>query len=106
MLPGVVCARPSRRYDVTTGMAPGQYPVRFDVAYPEGGNRWMILVRWLLAVPHLVIIYVLNSLASVITLIAFFAILFTRSYPPGLFKIYAGIQRWTNNTWAYVLFHD
>jgi uncharacterized membrane protein HdeD (DUF308 family) len=86
--------------------ASAEYPVHLDVAHPEGENRWMILIRWLLALPHLAIIYVLSSLSSVIMLIAFFAILFTRKYPQGLFKLAAGIQRWTNNTWAYILFHN
>jgi hypothetical protein len=82
------------------------YPVHLEVQYPEGGKRWMILVRWLLAVPHLAIIYVFNNLSNVITLIALVAILFTRKYPEGLFKLQVGIQRWSQNVWAYVLFHN
>ncbi|MFN8586048.1 MAG: DUF4389 domain-containing protein [Dehalococcoidia bacterium] len=82
------------------------YPVHLQVQYPEGGKRWMILVRWLLAIPHLAIIYVFNNVSNVITLIALFAILFTRKYPEGLFKLQLGIQRWSQNVWAYVLFHD
>ncbi len=90
----------------TAVSASAEYPVHLEIDYPEGGNRWMILVRWLLAVPHLAIVNVLGSLANVITFIAFFAILFTRRYPEGLFKLAVGIQRWTQNTWVYVLFHD
>ncbi len=90
----------------TAMSASAEYPVHLEIDYPEGGNRWMILVRWLLAVPHLAIVNVLGSLANVITFIAFFAILFTRRYPEGLFKLAVGIQRWTQNTWVYVLFYD
>jgi len=82
------------------------YPVHLQVQYPEGGKRWMILVRWLLAIPHLIIINVFNNLSSVITLIALFSILFTRKYPEGLFRLQVGIQRWGQNAWAYVFFHD
>src|SRR5262245_59519372 len=86
--------------------AAGEYPVRLEIEYPEGQNRWMILIRWLLAVPHIAIVYVLGNLSSIVTVIAFFAILFTRRYPEGLFKLQAGIQRWSSNTWAYILFHN
>jgi len=86
--------------------ASADYPVHLEIDHPEGGNRFMILIRWLLALPHAAIVYVLSSLSSVIILIAFFAILFTRRYPEGLFNIAVGIQRWSQNMWAYVLFHD
>jgi hypothetical protein len=86
--------------------AAAEYPLRFEVQHPEGGNRFMILIRWLLALPHIAIISVLESLSGILTVIAFFAILFTKRYPDGMFKLAAGIQRWTENTWAYVLFHD
>lgn len=82
------------------------YPLHLEVQYPEGGSRWMILVRWLLAIPHIAVVYVLNSLSNVITLIALFAILFTTKYPEGLFKLQVGIQRWSQNLWAYILFHN
>ncbi|MGE0135629.1 MAG: DUF4389 domain-containing protein [Dehalococcoidia bacterium] len=82
------------------------YPVHLQVQSPEGGKRWMILVRWLLAIPHLLITNVLNNLSTVITLLALFAILFTRKYPESLFKLQVGIQRWSLNVWAYVLFHN
>lgn len=82
------------------------YPVHLQVQYPEGGKRWMILVRWILAIPHLLIVNVLNNLSSVITLIALFAILFTTKYPESLFRLQVGIQRWSQNAWAYVVFHD
>jgi hypothetical protein len=86
--------------------ASAEYPVRLEIDHPDGGNRFMILIRWLLVLPHAVIVYVLSSLSSVIIFIAFFAILFTRRYPEGLFKIAVGIQRWSQNMWAYILFHD
>ena len=42
------------------------YPVTFDVAYPESPSRWLILVRWLLAIPHLVVLYFLGLIAGLV----------------------------------------
>jgi len=78
------------------------YPLRFDVDYPERLSRWLIFVKWLLAVPHLLIVYALSLVASVITFIAFFAILFTGRYPEELFKFVVGVYRWSANVSAYV----
>jgi hypothetical protein len=82
------------------------YPVRFEVQYPEDGNRFLILVRWLLAIPHLIVLYFLQIVASLVTFIAWFAILFTGGYPEGMFRFVVGYQRWNNNVIAYILFHD
>jgi hypothetical protein len=78
------------------------YPVTLDVPYPESLSRWLIFVKWLLAIPHFAIIYVLSLVMSVLTFIAFFAILFTKKYPDSLFTFAVGIQRWTYNVYAYV----
>ncbi len=83
-----------------------EYPVRFDCSYPEGGNRFLILARWLLAIPHLVITSILMDLVALFAFFAFFTILFTRRYPEGMFRLAVGFQRWYYNTLAYVLFHD
>ena len=91
--------------DMAAGMA-AAYPVEFDVEYPESPNRWMILVRWLLAIPHGFIINALQYVAFVFAAIAFFAILFTGRYPKGLADLVESWLRWTNNTYAYVLFLD
>jgi len=77
------------------------YPVRLDVEYPERLSRWKIFVKWLLAIPHLIIIYLLGIVNSVLILIAFFAILFTKKWPRALFDFSLQIQRWTFNTYAY-----
>ena len=89
----------------TTAMAmdvPAPYPVRLDVAYPEKMSRLLIFVKWLLAIPHLVIIYFLAVAVAFTTLIALFAILFTKKYPEGLFTFAVGAQRWSQNVIAYV----
>lgn len=80
-----------------------EYPIRFDVEYPERLSRWKIFVKWLLAIPHLIIIYLLGIVLNVMVLIAFFAILFTKKWPRGMFDFAVQIQRWTWNVYAYVL---
>jgi Domain of unknown function (DUF4389) len=77
------------------------YPARFSVEYPERLSRWKIFVKWLLAIPHLIIVYLLQAVASVMVLIAFFAILFTKRWPRGMFDFMVQIQRWTLNVTAY-----
>jgi hypothetical protein len=78
-------------------MDASQYPLRFEVEYPEQLNRWLPLVKWLLAIPHFLIVYALVNVASVIQLIAFFAILFTTKYPRPLFEFVVNIYRWQAN---------
>jgi len=83
--------------------APSDYPVSFDVEYPERLSRWKIFLKWLFAIPHFIIIYLLGIVNGVLVLIAFFAVLFTKKWPRGLFDFSLQIQRWTFNTYAYAM---
>src|SRR5437660_12709902 len=83
--------------------AASDYPVRFDVDYPDRLSRWKIFVKWILAIPHFIIVYLLQAVASVLVLIAFFAILFTKKWPRGLFDCTVQIERWTSNVLAYAI---
>ena len=78
------------------------YPVTFDVQYPEILSRWLIFVKWLLAIPHFVVVYLLAIASAVVTFIAFLAILFTKRYPRGMFDFVVGVNRWTANVTAYI----
>jgi hypothetical protein len=89
-----------------------QYPstvetqaVHLDLTYPNAKklNRWLPLVKWLLAVPHYVVIAVLTVAAVFVTIIAWFAILFTGRYPRGLFDFVVGVNRWNLRVTAYAL---
>ena len=86
--------------EATAAPAPG-YPLRFDVEYPEELSRWLIFVKWLLAIPHFFILFALSIAAGVIGYIAFFAILFTKRYPQGLFDFVVNVSRWGANVGAY-----
>ena len=78
--------------------------VSLDFPYPdarEGLNRWLPLVKWLLAIPHYVVLFFLFVGAVVSILVAWFAILFTGRYPRGLFDYLVGVGRWSNRVTAY-----
>jgi Domain of unknown function (DUF4389) len=79
------------------------YPARFGVDYPERLSRWKIFVKWLLAIPHFIVVYLLQLVGGVMVFIAFFAILFTKKWPRGMFDFMVQIQRWTMNTVVYAL---
>jgi hypothetical protein len=79
------------------------YPVRFDVEYPERLSRWKIFLKWLFAIPQFIILYLLGIVNGVMVFIAFFAILFTKKWPRGMFDFSVQIQRWTFNVAAYAL---
>ena len=79
------------------------YPVSFDVEYPEHLSRWKIFLKWLFAIPQFIIVYLLGIVNGVLIVIGFFAVLFTKKWPRGLFDFSLQIQRWTFNTYAYAL---
>ncbi|TAM56626.1 DUF4389 domain-containing protein [bacterium] len=68
--------------------------VALEAVLDEPLSRWLWLVKWLLAIPHFVVLALLLPAFSVLTVVAFFAILFTERYPPALFATNVGILRW------------
>ena len=105
-------------------LARSDYPADFDVDYPERLSRGLVLVKsWLLAIPHLIIVGLLTapwywvangaptddyertagiSLLGLLVLVAGLALLFTGRYPPSLFDLIMGINRWVYRVTAYV----
>jgi hypothetical protein len=76
--------------------------VRLDYPYePEKLNRWLPLVKWLLAIPHYVVLAFLTVAALVATVGAWVAILFTGRYPRGIFGFVEGVLRWWQRVGAY-----
>ncbi|MPZ71135.1 MAG: DUF4389 domain-containing protein [Actinobacteria bacterium] len=78
--------------------------VHLDLDYPnvkQDLNRWLPLVKWLLAIPHYIVMAVLGIGVAVAVLIAWFAILFTGRYPRGIFNFVEGFFRWGLRVQAY-----
>ena len=107
-------------------LARTDYPADLDVDYPEHPSHGLVLVKsWLLAVPHLVIVGLFTgnlpywwatrddlssgyqstagiSLLGLLVCVAGFFLLFTRTYPPALFDLTMGVNRWVYRVTAYV----
>jgi Domain of unknown function (DUF4389) len=95
-----------------------QYPstdehqaVKLDYPYPDAQrdlNRWLPIVKWLLAIPHYIVLLFLWLAGLVCVIFAWFAILFTGRYPRGLFDFVVGVIRWGNRVlgYAFVLVTD
>lgn len=71
-------------------------------AYPERMSRWQPLVKWLLAVPHYLVVFALNIAAAVVVIVGFLAVLITGAYPPGLRDFLVGVYRYNIRVQAYV----
>ena len=79
--------------------------VRLELDYPDAErdlNRWLPLIKWLLAVPHYIVLTILGIIAMVLLVAAWFAILFTGRYPRGIFRYMVGVNRWALRVAAYV----
>lgn len=82
-----------------------QQAVHLDIDYPDASrdlNRWLPLVKWLLAFPHYVALIPVGLTALVLLVAAWFAILFTGRYPRGIFAFQVGVLRWALRVRAYM----
>ena len=78
--------------------------VHIDIPYPnakEELKRWLPLVKWIMAIPHYIVLIFLQIAAAVVVIIAWFAILFTGRYPRSLFDFIVGVFRWALRVSAY-----
>jgi hypothetical protein len=108
----------SNRVGIYVALMDDRYPstdaeqsVHLEFAYPDAErelNRWLPLVKWLLAIPHYVVLFFLYVGAIVVVILAWFAILFTGRYPRSMFDYVEGVIRWHNRViaYAYILVTD
>ena len=101
----------STRVGAYAALLTDQYPstedeqsVHLDLDYPDAQhdlNRWLPLVKWLLAIPHYIVLFFLSIGAFLAVVIAWFAILITGRYPRALFDYVVGVGRWWLRVSAY-----
>jgi hypothetical protein len=80
--------------------------VMLDFPYPDAErelSRGLPIVKWLLAIPHYVVLFFLYIASIFVVVAAWFAILFTGRFPRGLFDYLAGVERWTNRVIGYAI---
>jgi hypothetical protein len=104
-------SRFTNRITVYVALMDDRYPstderqaVHLDFPYPDAENdlsRGLPLVKWLLAIPHYVVLFFLSIGAVLAAIFAWFAILFTGRYPRSLFDYIEGVLRWYNRVGAY-----
>lgn len=77
--------------------------IHLDMSYPDEGdiNRFMPIVKWILAIPHFIVLYVLSLIVLLVSFIAWLAILIVGRYPRGMFDFTVGVMRWSNRVTAY-----
>lgn len=75
-------------------MAADKYPARLSGELEDDLSRWLWLVKWILIIPHVIVLAFLAIGFFFVTVIAFFSILFTGRYPKGLFDFNVGVMRW------------
>ena len=78
--------------------------VHLEVPYPDVSfdlNRWMPLVKWFLAIPHYVVLLILDVCAVIAAIAAWFTIVVSGRYPKALFDFTVGVMRWHNRVVCY-----
>ena len=87
------------------------YPARFEVDYPKDSSKLLallgviFLIKFVLLIPHMIILYFLGMVSYAVVYIGYWAVLITGGYPRGLFNLVVGVQRWSYrmNAWMFGL---
>ncbi len=103
----------SNRVGIYLALMDDKYPstdehqsVHLEYQYPDAArdlNRWLPLVKWLLAIPHYIVLFFLDIAVFFVVIAMWFAILFTGRYPRAAFDFVEGVIRWHNRVIGYAL---
>ncbi len=80
--------------------------VHLDITYPDARqdlNRWLPLVKWFLALPHFVLLFLLSFTVVAVSVVAWFAVVITGQYPRPLFDFVVGVMRWSLRVFSYAI---
>jgi len=103
----------STRVGTYVGLLTDTYPstdeeqnVHLTLEYPDAKqlNRWLPLIKWFLAIPHYIALFVLYIVAIVLLVIGWFTILITGRFPKGIHNFLVGVTRWSIRVEAYAIF--
>ena len=82
-------------------LADRDYPASISIDYPERSSRLKALFRWILIIPHWIIVWILSTVVKVLVVIALVVVLFTGSYPRQIFDFNLAMNRWRYRVSAY-----
>ncbi len=92
-------------FDFQTSAADnGLDPAKVSVEDPEEMNRWLVFVKWFLAIPHYIVLGFLGLAAGFVIIVAVFAVLFTGRWPDGMRNFVIGVRRWNARVLGYIVF--
>ncbi len=91
---------------MTTPMAAGAAasPVHVSLDSPLEIDRWRAIINPIMAIPHLIFLYILSAVLGIITFIAWLSILFTGEYPAGMFDFAVGVMRYQWRVYSFYMF--
>jgi hypothetical protein len=84
------------------GADPGTEPARLSIQPAEHLSRGMIFIKWLLAIPHYIVLFILGIVVYLFAIIGFFAVIITGAWPEGMRNFIVGVMRWAMRVNAYV----
>jgi len=88
----------------STALDDGMDPAWLSTDYPQELNRWGPLFKWLLAIPHYIVLLFLRIAVFFVVLVSFFAVLFTGKWPKGMRSFVVGVSRWSLRVVTYAAF--